>query len=100
MSKPMSKAEAGRLGGRATFARHGSSHMRMIGKRGFAAPATFARGGRRVALETLAERGKIRPYRPIDRDADYGFEALYESIAAGTGTGTTATTRADDPIPY
>ena len=87
----MSKAEAGRLGGLATFERHGVEHMRAIGKKGFAALATFARGGRRIALETLAERGKITPYRPVDRDLDYAFDALYESIVAGVP---------DDELPY
>lgn len=31
----MSKAEAGRLGGRATVAKHGTDHMRAIGQKGF-----------------------------------------------------------------
>jgi hypothetical protein len=31
----MSKAEAGRLGGKATVAKHGTEHMSTIGKRGF-----------------------------------------------------------------
>lgn len=33
----MSKAEAGRLGGLATVAKHGAQHMQAIGKRGAAA---------------------------------------------------------------
>lgn len=36
MSK-MTKAQAGSLGGRATVARHGHDHMRIIGQRGAAA---------------------------------------------------------------
>jgi general stress protein YciG len=30
----MSKTEAGRLGGKATFAKHGKKHMRKIGREG------------------------------------------------------------------
>jgi hypothetical protein len=91
MTTKMSKAEAGRLGGRATFNRHGVEHMRAIGKRGFAALATFARGGRQEALVKLVERGRMRFHRPLPPFTEADFEALYESIVAGT---------TDEPLPY
>lgn len=53
----MSRQEAGRLGGKATLARHGTDHFRTIGKAGFEALAKklgFAGGGRRGAVAFLA----------------------------------------------
>jgi hypothetical protein len=53
----MDKAEAGRLGGKATVARHGRRHMSQIGKRGF--ETTVARhwqGDRATYREWLLAR--------------------------------------------
>lgn len=89
---PMSRSEAGRLGGQATYRKHGSAHMQRIGRLGFKALATFARGGRSAALAKLASWGKMTPHHPIDRYAEHAFEALYESIVGGP--------RDDGEIPY
>lgn len=48
----MTREEAGRLGGRATVARHGRAHMAEIGRRGFA--AALERGYGAVLAERLA----------------------------------------------
>jgi hypothetical protein len=62
--KTQDMAALGRKGGQATVAKYGVEHMRAIGKRGFAAFATFARGGRSQALAVLAGRNKIKPFTP------------------------------------
>src|SRR5262249_45192343 len=68
----LSKAEAGRRGGQAAFARHGSAHMSEIGKLGFEWMAMFFRGkratgGRKGALiRWLASKGRIVPFHPAD----------------------------------
>jgi hypothetical protein len=51
--------ELGRKGGNATFERYGREHMAAIGRKGFAALASFARGGRKAALGRLAASGKL-----------------------------------------
>jgi general stress protein YciG len=77
----MSKGEAGRLGGRSTFARHGREHMAEIGRRGFQALATFKNGGRRGALARLASKGKLVAFhdRP-DHEHDAAAAELYAAF--------------------
>jgi hypothetical protein len=61
--RAMSMAERGRLGGRATVARHGVEHMRTIGKAGFQGLARslgYMGGSRLGALQFLLSKGKIR----------------------------------------
>jgi hypothetical protein len=79
---PMSKAEAGRLGGLKTVALYGREHMARIGALGFAKVATFTRGGRKAALGKLAAAGKLSPHHFAgDRQYDEAAAALY--AAAG-----------------
>ena len=61
----MTRSEAGRLGGLRTVERHGREHMSAIGRRGFAALATFQNGGRSGALRLLTSGGKFAPFRPV-----------------------------------
>lgn len=65
--RKLTKAEAGRLGGRATLARHGTEHFRRLGALGFAALAKklgYAGGSRLGALQQLTSRGKIPQHNP------------------------------------
>jgi len=64
-ARKLSKAECGRLGGRATVERHGVEHMRAIGRKGFKALATFVRGGRQGALNRLVGKGRLAYFRPV-----------------------------------
>lgn len=60
----MTKREAGAIGGRRTVERHGTEHMRTIGRRGFAALAKrlgYVGGHRRTALYLLIRAGAIPP---------------------------------------
>lgn len=77
----MTKREAGRLGGRATVARHGTEHMRAIGKHGFLGLARrlgYAGGSRHGALYRLIAKGRIRPFVPDLTEAE--MADLYESV--------------------
>lgn len=75
----MTKREAGAMGGRRTFERHGRDHMSAIGKRGFAALATFARGGRKAALGRLVARGRLaRRWSPDLPPAE--MDELYAAV--------------------
>lgn len=57
----MTPAERGRRGGLATLARHGTTHMAQIGKRGFAAYAERCHGGnRKAAWLALDDAGRMR----------------------------------------
>jgi hypothetical protein len=77
----MTKAEAGRLGGNATFARHSKPHMAEIGRLGFRALATFRNGGRRGAPARLASRGKLKPFHgPSDAEHDRIAAELYAAF--------------------
>ena len=56
--KTMSKAEAGRKGGKMTLKRHGRRHFIAIGKLGFTATCNTHYGGdRRAMLNELIRRG-------------------------------------------
>lgn len=80
----MTKSEAGRLGGAATFARHGAAHMAAIGRKGFDAYArkfSFAAGGRKAALAKMLSRGKIKPFRPPLTEAE--MAELYAAVGLG-----------------
>lgn len=60
------KRDGGRRGGTTTVARHGAAHMRKIGKHGFWMLSMKLGDGhcnRQAALDLLAKRGAIRPYR-------------------------------------
>lgn len=75
----MTRREAGRLGGRATVARHGRQHMAALGRRGFDALArSLGYGGRRLALYRLASKGRIRPFVPDLTEAE--MAELYEAV--------------------
>jgi hypothetical protein len=57
----MTKSEAGRLGGKATYKRHGRDHMSKIGKRGFKRLCCkFLLHSRRRALEYLNGKGRMK----------------------------------------
>src|SRR5947209_16601672 len=76
----MSKAECGRLGGRATVARHGTEHMRAIGKAGFRGLVRYLSkryqgASRREAVARLVAAGKVRD-RLGPRMSDAEAEAL------------------------
>ena len=73
-------AELGRRGGQSTFARYGSAHMSAIGKAGFQALATFARGGRMTALRKLAAAGRITPRYPKPDLTEEETKKLYEDV--------------------
>ena len=81
--KKLTKAEAGRLGGKATVKKYGPEHMRTIGKAGFAALRRkfgFMGGSGRGALRWLNKKGKI----PADPDPDPEhkiFHELWEQLA-------------------
>jgi len=80
----VTKQEAGRLGGAATFARHGAAHMAAIGREGFDAYArkfSFAAGGRKAALAKMLSRGKIKPFRPPLTEAE--MAELYAVVGLG-----------------
>jgi hypothetical protein len=84
MTKKLSKAKAGRVGGRATLARHGVEHFRAIGKLGFAALARrlgYVGGSRLGALQYLTAKGKV-PTGPVVSTEE--FERMFEAIIAAT----------------
>lgn len=54
----MTRTEAGRLGGRATVARHGREYMSKIGRRGFSVTVErYWAGDRKACLRRLQELG-------------------------------------------
>ena len=81
--RKLTKAEAGRLGGKATVKKYGPEHMRTIGKAGFAALRRkfgFMGGSGRGALHWLNKKGKI-PAAP-DPDPEHKiFHELWEQLA-------------------
>ena len=78
--KPLTKAEAGRLGGKATVRKYGPEHMRKIGKAGFQALRRkfgFMGGSGRGALRWLNRKGKIPGETPEQqKQAQEMFEDL------------------------
>jgi hypothetical protein len=91
--KPLTKAEAGRLGGKATARKYGPEHMRAIGKAGFAALRRKfgfnvqdpANGGGLGALRWLRRQGRIAWETPEQqRRATQDFEQLLREIFDAT----------------
>jgi hypothetical protein len=91
--KPLTRAEAGRLGGKSTVRKYGPEHMRAIGKAGFAALRRKfgfnvqdpANGGGLGALRWLQRQGKIRGETPEQqRQATQEFEELLQQIFDAT----------------
>jgi hypothetical protein len=81
--KKLTKAEAGRLGGKATAKKYGPEHMRTIGKAGFAALRRkfgFMGGSGRGALRWLNKRGRI-PAAPDPDPESQIFHELWEQLA-------------------
>jgi hypothetical protein len=82
--KKLTKAEAGRLGGRATVRKYGTEHMRAIGKAGFAALRRkfgFMGGSGRGALRWLTRQGKLPGETPEQqRQAQQDYEQLLEQL--------------------
>jgi hypothetical protein len=76
-------AERGRLGGQATYRKHGAAHMSAIGKVGFSKLGGFARGGRRVALIKLAGWGRLKLKHPLPPVTEAEVEELYQLICEG-----------------
>ena len=79
--KPLTKAEAGRKGGKATVRKYGAEHMRSIGKAGFQALRRkfgFMGGSGRGALRWLNRNGKL----PVRGDYPQSlFEELWAQLA-------------------
>ena len=78
--KTLTKAEAGRKGGKATVRKYGTEHMRSIGKAGFAALRRkfgFMGGSGRGAIRWLNRNGKL----PVRGDyPDSLFEELWAQL--------------------
>ena len=83
--KKLTKAEAGRLGGKATLARHGTAHFRTIGKAGFQALRKkfgFMGGSGRGAILWLQRQRKFRVETPTEQaQAQAMFEQLWAELA-------------------
>ena len=81
--RKLTKAEAGRLGGRATVNKHGVEHMSAIGKAGFAALRRkfgFMGGSGRGALRWLNRQGRIAASPDPDPESRI-FHELWEQLA-------------------
>jgi hypothetical protein len=81
--RKLTKAEAGRIGGKATLAKHGTEHFRTIGKAGFAALRRkfgFMGGSGRGALRWLNKQGRI-PAAPDPDPESRIFHELWEQLA-------------------
>jgi hypothetical protein len=86
--KKLTKAEAGRLGGKSTVRKYGPEHMRRIGKAGFAAlrkkfgwNADPCRGAGRGAIQWLQRQGKFpRPSAEEQAKLDAMCEELWEQL--------------------
>lgn len=81
--KKLTKAEAGRLGGKATVKKYGPEHMRTIGKSGFAALRRkfgFMGGSGRGALRWLNKKGRIPAAPDPDPDSRIYHELLEQLL--------------------
>jgi hypothetical protein len=81
--RKLTKAEAGRLGGKATVKKYGPEHMRTIGKAGFQALRRkfgFMGGSGRGALRWLNKQGRIPAAPDPDPDSKI-FHELWEQLA-------------------
>ena len=78
--KPLTKAEAGRLGGKATVRKYGPEHMRRIGKAGFQGLARklgFMGGSRLGAIQWLQRKKKFPGMTPAQHAA---HDAMFEDL--------------------
>ena len=82
--KPLTKAEAGRLGGKATVRKYGPEHMRRIGKAGFQAFARklgYMGGSRLGAIQWLQRHKKFPGQTPAQhKAAQEMFEELWKQL--------------------
>ena len=80
--KPLTKAEAGRFGGKATVRKYGPEHMRRIGKAGFQGLARklgYMGGSRLGAIQWLQARRSFPGMTPAQHAAaDAMFDELME----------------------
>ena len=83
--KPLTPAERGRLGGRATVKKYGTEHMRTIGKAGFQALARklgFMGGSRLGAIQWLQRQKKFPGQTPAEQARDQAdYERLLEELS-------------------
>jgi hypothetical protein len=78
--KPLTKAEAGRKGGKATVRKYGVEHMRTIGKAGFQAFARklgYMGGSRLGAIQWLQRQKKFPGMTPAQHEA---HQAMFEDL--------------------
>jgi hypothetical protein len=82
--KPLTKAEAGRLGGKSTVRRYGVEHMRTIGKAGFQAFARklgYMGGSRLGAIQWLQRQKKFTGQTPAQQARDQAdYERLLDEL--------------------
>ena len=82
--KKLTKAEAGRRGGKATVRKYGKEHMRIIGKAGFQALRRkfgFMGGSGRGALRWLIKNSKLPGETPAQfRRSQEDYEQLLEQL--------------------
>jgi hypothetical protein len=82
--KKLTKAEAGRLGGKATVRKYGPEHMRKIGKAGFAGlrkKLGYMGGAGLGAIQWLQRQGKFPRPTPEQTAADQQwFEETMEQL--------------------
>jgi hypothetical protein len=80
----MTKRESGRLGGLATFEKHGREHMQAIGRKGFKALCCrFPGNSRRLALHHLHRKGIVQaryiPHQPTPAE-DAAVAEMYREF--------------------
>lgn len=76
-------AEMGRKGGKATYERHGTEHMRAIGRKGFdalAAKLGYMGGARRGALRQLLRAGRLADRGPDPTEALTWADRVLEDL--------------------
>jgi hypothetical protein len=82
--KKLTKAEAGRKGGKATVRKYGKEHMRTIGKAGFQAFAKklgYKGGSRLGAIQWLQRKKKFPGQTPAQhQQAQEMFEELWKQF--------------------
>ena len=82
--KPLTKAEAGRLGGKATVRKYGPEHMQRIGKAGFQAFARklgYMGGSRLGAIQWLQRKKKFPSQTPAQHAAhDAMVDELWKQL--------------------
>jgi hypothetical protein len=82
--RKLTKAEAGRLGGKATVRKYGQEHMRKLGKAGFARlrrKLGYMGGAGLGAIQWLQRQGKFpRPTPEQHQEAQELFEDLWRQL--------------------